>query len=267
MSTDEKKLQIPAQINAITGACDFVGAAALAAGFNEKDVHHCQLAVDEACTNIIEHGYRTENPNQVIDIICQQFAEQLAINLLDDSPPFNPLVQQHEPNPDAALDDRENGGWGIYFIKRLMDEVSYAHVQGRNQLTMIKYRLPFQNSASHPSHSVTVLPHKKNMILLKPNTALDISASSELEMLLIKQLDAGNKYLVLDLEKVAAISAESLKMLVGVSKRARDIRGDLVLTGLNSLVQEVIHLTGFDLVFTIADSVEEALQRFKSKTG
>jgi anti-sigma regulatory factor (Ser/Thr protein kinase) len=37
------------------------------------------------------------------------------------------------------LGDRERGGWGVYFIKKVMDEVAYERHGDRNQLTMVKH--------------------------------------------------------------------------------------------------------------------------------
>lgn len=259
---DEKTLRIPARIKAITEACDFVGVVAQAAGLSEKDVHHCQLAVDEACTNIIEHGYPAGDDRQVIDIVCQPTPQSFVIRVLDDSPAYNPLLREN-PDPGMSLDSRERGGWGVYFIKQLMDEVSYARLHGRNQLTMVKHH---SNARTQP-HNIVLIPYKKNTLVLKLNGALDAVTSNMLEAALLQQLNGGNKNLIIDLSGVEAVSSESLKMLVGMWKRARDLRGDIVLAGLTADVREVISLTGFDLVFAIASSVDEALERFKHKTG
>ena len=46
------------RLDEIARARDFVAAVARNVGLSEKSVHHCALAVDETCTNIIEHGYQ-----------------------------------------------------------------------------------------------------------------------------------------------------------------------------------------------------------------
>ena len=45
----------------------FVFQAASNAGFDEKEIYAVELAVDEACSNIIEHAYEGEGKG---DIIC-----------------------------------------------------------------------------------------------------------------------------------------------------------------------------------------------------
>ncbi len=57
MTVGERQLRITGVLDQVSAACDFVVEQARAAGLDERAVHHCYLAVDEACTNIVEHGY------------------------------------------------------------------------------------------------------------------------------------------------------------------------------------------------------------------
>ena len=134
---EERRLRIPGLLEKVRVACDFVVEAAKHAGLDERAVYHCQLAVDEACTNIVEHGYGANGRNQVIDIICRSESTRFTITVVDDSTPFNPMAQS-EPDPATVLNDRDEGGWGIYFIKKVMDDVSYQRQGDRNRLIMVK---------------------------------------------------------------------------------------------------------------------------------
>ncbi len=144
MTVQQQHIRIHAQIEAIGQASQFVGSLAEQAGLDSKARHHCQLAIDEACTNIIEHGFSGGNPDEFIDVFCQRTAETFDIVVIDDGPAFDPL-QQPSPDPLAGLDERQMGGWGVYFIKKLMDRVAYEHRDGRNHLYMAK-RLPTEHS-------------------------------------------------------------------------------------------------------------------------
>lgn len=140
MHRNENHLRITAVLDQVPAACGFVAAAAVQAGLDEHAVYHCQLAVDEACTNIVEHGYHDPGENQVIDIICQadSHSRRFTIFILDDGPAFDPLSLP-DPDPTASLERRGSGGWGIHFIKKFMDEVSYTRQDHRNHLTLVKY--------------------------------------------------------------------------------------------------------------------------------
>ena len=125
-------------IEKVRVACDFVVEAAQRAGLDEREVYHCQLAVDEACTNIIEHGYGRNGRDNVIDIICRSDDRQFIITVVDDSLEFDPFSRP-DPDPATLLEHRKEGGWGIYFIKKMMDEVAYHRQDERNRLTMVKH--------------------------------------------------------------------------------------------------------------------------------
>lgn len=122
-------------------ACGWVVEIAQEAGLGMRDVNHCELAIDEAITNIVEHGYGADGGDKVIDIVVKQKQDRLEITIIDNGPPFNPLRIEN-PDPLASLDERaENGGgWGIFFIKKVMDDVDYRYAGNRNHLMMVKHK-------------------------------------------------------------------------------------------------------------------------------
>jgi anti-sigma regulatory factor (Ser/Thr protein kinase) len=138
MLPNESRFQISAAVDQIPQACDFVVQIAQQAGLDDHAVYHCQLAIDEACTNIIEHGYTHQSAHETIEIICRHEPARFSIIIVDSAPEFDPLTRT-DPNPAASLEERTTGGWGIFFIKKLMDEVSYEHLNGKNYLTAVKY--------------------------------------------------------------------------------------------------------------------------------
>lgn len=141
MAAHESRYELAGVLEAIPQASDFVAETALAAGLDERDVYHCQLAVDEACTNIVEHGYLSNGTTGSIQIICRNDGNRFTIIILDNNTAFNPL-ERSDPDPSASLEERKVGGWGIYFIKKLMDDVTYARNGNHNQLTMSKRITP-----------------------------------------------------------------------------------------------------------------------------
>lgn len=251
-------LTIRARLEDISIVSNFVMAAAQKAGLDEQGIHHCQLAVDEACTNIIEHAYGENDEDEIIQISCKRDAGGFHIVIVDHGPLFNPLGQP-APDPAAALDERRVGGWGIYFIKKLMDEVRYDADDGRNRLTCTKFLDSEKDSVDNQPVAVRNVPGSVQTVTFAGR--IDKDASTKLENLLTSEFDAGHNRVVVDLSDVDYISSSGLKMLVAMWKRAHDLKGDLMLAGLRPPVREVINLIGFDLVFRIFDSVDEALKR------
>ena len=62
--------------------CNFVTKEAKEAGLNEDGIYAVQLAVDEACSNIIEHAYRDQDDGEII-CECKILDDGLEIVLKD----------------------------------------------------------------------------------------------------------------------------------------------------------------------------------------
>jgi len=88
---------------------------------------------------------------------------------------------------------------------------------------------------------------------------IDSLGSADLEQAIMAQLEDGHRRLIIDMSGVDLISSRGLRMLVAVWKRARDLRGDIVIVALRPHLNEVMQMIGFDLVFSIYDTVDEAL--------
>jgi serine/threonine-protein kinase RsbW len=268
MTVKERQLRIAGVLENVSVACDFVVEAAREAGLDERAVHHCYLAVDEACTNIIEHGYGRQCGDCVIEISCQRDDDALTITILDDSPAFDPL-DRPDPDPQTPMNQRGVGGWGIFFIKKLMDQVTYSYADSRNRLVMIKKisRPPL----AEPKHDLPPLKPiemralSEKVWLITPKGRLDATQATYLGQALIGQLEAGHRWLVLNMADVEFISSAGLKMLVSVWQRVRDQKGDLALVALKPRVQEVLQMIGLDLVFTINETPDQAGAYFASK--
>jgi anti-sigma regulatory factor (Ser/Thr protein kinase) len=57
---------------------------------------------------------------------------------VDEGPPFDPLNLQ-DPDPTVSeVEELSIGGWGIFFIKKVMDSVYYQYKADRNHLIMTK---------------------------------------------------------------------------------------------------------------------------------
>jgi len=116
---------------------EFVGEEARRVGFSDKEIYSIQLAADEASSNIIEHAYAGVD-NGKIEIDCSIFDGGLKVVMRDQGKPFNPSSVP-EPNVKADLSERKIGGLGMYLMRKLMDEVSYASsAETGNVLTMVK---------------------------------------------------------------------------------------------------------------------------------
>ncbi|NJL94581.1 MAG: ATP-binding protein [Anaerolineae bacterium] len=83
----ERSLRIRAALEAVRQACDFVVQAAEAASLDARAVYHCEMAVDEICTNIVEHGFQNR-ADGTIALTTREANSCLEIIIQDDSAPF-----------------------------------------------------------------------------------------------------------------------------------------------------------------------------------
>lgn len=96
--------------------------------------------------------------------------------------------------------------------------------------------------------------------VLSVNGKLDATTSSELEVKLITFIDAGEKRLVLDFTELSYISSSGLRVLLIGAKHLNDKGGGkMVVTGLQPNVREIFEISGFQNIFTIFSSRQEAV--------
>lgn len=92
------------------------------------------MAVDEACQNIIRHGYGGD-PQGAIVLEIQRDGDCLIVSLQD----FAPAVDPERVRP-RDLDDLRPGGLGIHLMHEVMDECAFVDppAGGGNLLRMVK---------------------------------------------------------------------------------------------------------------------------------
>jgi serine/threonine-protein kinase RsbW len=131
----------PARFDSLAAICDFVTQRAQVAGLGPRAVYAVQVAVDEACSNIIEHAYGNQERG-TIECTCRTKRDRLIIQLHDHGEPFD-LATVPKPDLQADLNERHAGGLGVFFIQQLMDAVQFESIPGQgNTLTLTKCRTP-----------------------------------------------------------------------------------------------------------------------------
>jgi serine/threonine-protein kinase RsbW len=130
-------LNIPGKTDNLEAIRNFVAGIARNAGFGDEDVNKIELAVDEACSNVIEHAYASDGAKDIgIAVLIDRM--KLTVTVTDHGRSFHfdgvPL-----PDMKQYLAELRVGGLGIYLMKMLMDEVEYRSEHGRNEVRMSKY--------------------------------------------------------------------------------------------------------------------------------
>ncbi len=93
---------------------------------------------------------------------------------------------------------------------------------------------------------------------------LDASTTPAVEAKLVKRIQEGKKYLVLDFGGVTYLASSGLRMLLLVVRQIQKMEGQLVLCRLDQTMRDTLDITGFLPYFKIASTTEEALQILES---
>ena len=133
------ELTVSSEMENLTTISDFVTSVASNLGLSEDDTFALQMAVDEACANVIEHAYGGRRDGS-IHITCQALQDRVVVTVQDHGKPFDPHSVPR-PKANAPLEERLAGGLGILLIEKLMDEVRFEFdAEKGNVLTMVKKR-------------------------------------------------------------------------------------------------------------------------------
>ena len=138
MSLTTASCVFAAQDENIPAITAFITEQAKLAGVNPKRILQLELVIEEVVVNICHYAYEVPPGEVVIRTYCEE--GKFGIEFEDSGVPFDPLAVA-EPDLKAGLNEREAGGLGILFVRRMTDEVHYRRIDGQNILAVAVSRL------------------------------------------------------------------------------------------------------------------------------
>jgi anti-sigma regulatory factor (Ser/Thr protein kinase) len=124
-------LHFPGTLDSLEKVALFIQQVCLQAELPDDFIGNIALVASEAVTNAIRYGTRSQE--EILSVTMDFTSTALSVQVLDHGPGFDP---DEVILPD--LDYPAEGGYGIYLIKTLMDEVTYSRGNDGNTLRMIK---------------------------------------------------------------------------------------------------------------------------------
>ncbi len=132
-----KSITVPATDNDPYPVTEFVKKELSLYDCPDRALYQVEVAIEEILVNIVSYAGLTGDDG--VEIRCEVLDDPLRVivQFLDDGIPFDPL---EKPDPDTSPEAIMNrvGGLGIFMVKQMMDEVSYAYENGKNTLTILK---------------------------------------------------------------------------------------------------------------------------------
>ncbi len=83
-----------------------------------KQTMNINLILEEIITNIVFYAYDDKKDHSII-VSLEKENNEIHICVEDDGQPFNMLEAKEPQIKDVDVDDRQIGGLGIYFVKKL----------------------------------------------------------------------------------------------------------------------------------------------------
>ena len=132
-----KEMTLKATIENITPVTEWLGGILEEAGCEIKVQRRIFVAVDELFSNIAHYAYAPETGMVTVRVTLRQDPRAVEISFVDSGAPYNPLTHE-DPVSGLTSKERKNGGFGIYIVKKSMDDVCYTYADGCNVTTIVK---------------------------------------------------------------------------------------------------------------------------------
>jgi len=95
-----------------------------------------KLALDEVVSNVARHAY-PEGSEHRFNLEVTVSDEEFVARVEDDGVAFDPTAHP-APNLDVPLEERKEGGLGIFLVRQIMTSVEYQRVAGKNLMILKK---------------------------------------------------------------------------------------------------------------------------------
>lgn len=135
----KEQVKVPAQVNYLRVLRKFVIRVGTKYGFSAKELYAFKASVDEACANIIKHGYEYRDGSITIKAIVK--SDSLTMELIDQGKSFNPQDVE-TPDLNNYVNRGKKGGLGIFIMRRLLHEIDYKSTKEGNILRLTRFRQP-----------------------------------------------------------------------------------------------------------------------------
>lgn len=132
------ELNLPSKLGYERVAMDAASSLATRMGFHADRVDDLKTAISEAVTNAIEHGNQYDEAMKVVVLLTARESE-LIVSVEDEGSKTIDQGYVHQvPDITRKFGEADKGGWGIWLIHELMDEVEVTTVPGGgNQVRMV----------------------------------------------------------------------------------------------------------------------------------
>jgi serine/threonine-protein kinase RsbW len=133
-------LSLPGTPDSLPQIREAVVGCATRMGFGDEEIAKIEMAVGEACSNVIEHAYMTQPLRLEIDVTIACFLDRIEVTIVDYSTINFPVDEEEGVPLDEYLGAFRRRGLGLYIIRNFVDSVDHRFIGGRgNELRLVKF--------------------------------------------------------------------------------------------------------------------------------
>jgi len=130
-------ITFPAEEGKLEEIRRYVGNVCKEISLPQKEITSIQLAVEEACTNVIRHAYHYAKGDIGLKVVVKP--TDISFSVIDKGRSFDFDKLDTPPDLQRYIKTGRKGGLGIFLIRKIMSEVEYKSTDDGNELRMVKY--------------------------------------------------------------------------------------------------------------------------------
>ena len=131
------EIKLPARLENLGSLLKSIMSTASGEGFSGPRLNHIEITAEEAIVNMCNYAYPEGSGD--VEVRCKEDDDSFIIEIVDSGVPFD-VTSLAEPDTTAGLSERNVGGLGIFFMKKMMDDVQYMRENDRNVLCLVLNR-------------------------------------------------------------------------------------------------------------------------------
>ncbi len=140
-------LRVPGRPESLRLIRALVREAALTRGATAEWAHDLVLAVDEACQNVVRHGYGDHGLSGDVIVEVAADGDGMCVHVTDFATPVDPATIRPRD-----LEEVRPGGLGVYLMRTLTDECTWeAPPPGAGNVLRLRKRLPLHSGEGEQS--------------------------------------------------------------------------------------------------------------------
>ncbi len=132
------RLDVPAHPASLETVRRFVREVARQAGLSDRATGHVTLAVDEACANVVEHAYGGES-GHAFEVWAGMQDADFVVRIRHTGRAFDPASYVGPTRLDEGVTLRRKGGFGVFLMRQLVDDVRYHTRGGVSEVRLAKH--------------------------------------------------------------------------------------------------------------------------------